>query len=103
MNDIINSLLAQLSNFNILEFIIHLSTLSTSDLIVLLLPWYLSGATLWMTFMAGNNNPRTWIVGLVNQALWLVWIILSKSWGLIPLNFGLWYAYYKNHCKWNKK
>jgi hypothetical protein len=85
------------------SFIIQLSTSSVQELIVILLPWFLSITTLWITFITGNKHPRTWFLGLINQALWLVWILLSKSWGLIPLNVGLWIIYYRNHRKWMSK
>jgi hypothetical protein len=56
-----------------------------ADQVVSLLPWLLSAITIWMTVLAGNKHPSAWAVGLGNQALWLVWIIASASWGLFPL------------------
>lgn len=64
------------------------------------LPWVLSTITLWMTFVAGNKHPNTWAIGLVNQLLWLIWIISIQKWGLLPMNIGLWILYYRNHLKW---
>ena len=66
------------------------------------LPWLLSAITIWMTIMAGNKRKSAWIVGLVNQALWLVWIVASNAWGLLPMNAALWLVYGRNHLKWNK-
>ncbi len=68
--------------------------------IIQYLPWLLSAITIWMTLLAGNLHPRAWLVGLGNQALWLVWIVLSATWGLIPLNIALWVVYWRNHAKW---
>lgn len=65
-----------------------------------LLPWLLSAITIWMTVLAGNRHPNAWAVGLMNQALWLVWIIASHSWGLLPMNAALWLVYGRNHLKW---
>ena len=65
------------------------------------LPWLLSAITIYMTVMAGNKHRMAWAIGLVNQALWLVWIISSSAWGLIPMNVALWVAYGRNHLKWN--
>jgi hypothetical protein len=90
-------------NLNVANLAIHLSTMSLIDLIVVVLPWILSVTTLWITFITGNKHPRTWFLGLINQALWLVWILLSKNWGLIPLNVGLWIIYYRNHRKWTSE
>ena len=65
------------------------------------LPWLLSALSIWMTLLAGNKHPRTWLVGLVNQVLWLVWILVTENWGLLPLNGVLWVVYARNHLKWN--
>ncbi len=71
-----------------------------TDFLVFLLPWLLSAITIWMTVLAGNKHPQAWLVGLGNQALWLVWIILAGAWGLIPMNIALWIVYVRNHLKW---
>jgi hypothetical protein len=54
-----------------------------------------------MTVLAGNKNRHAWAIGLANQALWLIWIVASESWGLIPMNAALWIVYARNHLKWN--
>jgi len=64
------------------------------------LPWLLSVVTIWMTLAAGNKHPSAWLIGLVNQALWLVWICSAQAWGLLPMNFALWIVYARNHLKW---
>lgn len=71
------------------------------DLIRDYLPWLLSAITIWMTLLAGNVHKSAWLVGLGNQALWLVWIVATGTWGLIPLNVALWIVYSRNHLKWN--
>ena len=53
------------------------------------LPWLLSAITIWMTILAGNKHRWAWAIGLGNQALWLVWIIASSAWGLLPMNVAL--------------
>lgn len=65
------------------------------------LPYLLSAITIWMTLLAGNKHDKAWIVGLVNQALWLIWIIASATWGMLPMNIALWIVYARNHFKWN--
>jgi hypothetical protein len=65
------------------------------------LPFVLSALTIWMTLLAGNKHPSAWLVGLVNQALWLVWIVATEAWGLVPLNAALWVVYARNHFKWS--
>jgi hypothetical protein len=66
------------------------------------LPWLLSAVTIWMTLLAGNKHPRVWLVGLCNQFLWLIWIVISGAWGLLPMNIALWIVYSRNHLKWSR-
>jgi hypothetical protein len=65
------------------------------------LPWVLSAITIWMTLLAGNKHPKAWSIGLGNQFLWLIWIIVAGAWGLLPMNVALWIVYGRNHLKWN--
>ena len=67
------------------------------------MPWLLSALTIYMTVLAGNKHQFAWLVGLVNQAFWLIWIVSIQSWGLIPMNFALCYLYARNHFKWMGK
>lgn len=70
------------------------------DLIVTVLPWILSGVTIAMTWLAGNKHRRAWALALGGQLLWLIWILASGSWGLLPMNAALWIVYYRNHVRW---
>lgn len=65
------------------------------------LPWLLSALTIYMTVAAGNKARHAWTVGLVNSALWLVWIIATQAWGLLPMNLALWVVYARNYRKWS--
>jgi hypothetical protein len=71
-----------------------------TDAIRIYLPWLLSAITIWMTLLAGNLHRNAWLVGLGNQLLWLIWIVVTGTWGLIPLNIALWVVYGRNHLKW---
>lgn len=64
------------------------------------LPWLLSASTIWGAVLAGNKDPRTWVVGLVNQFFWMVWSVSMQSWGLMPLNVWMTWICYQNHKKW---
>ncbi len=35
-----------------------------------------------------NKSRNAWLFGLANQGLWLVWIIATASWGLLPMNLA---------------
>lgn len=74
--------------------------MSVREAIVAVLPWCLSCLTIWMTLMAGSKWRWAWSIGLVNNALWLVWVLASASWGLLPMNAVLWVVYTRNHLKW---
>ena len=71
-----------------------------TTMIATYLPWLLSAITIWMTLMAGNKHPQAWLIGLGNQALWLLWICVVGAWGLLPMNIALWIVYARNHAKW---
>jgi len=73
-----------------------------TEFVRLYLPWLLSAITIYMTILAGNKHPKAWAFGLLNQALWLVWIVASSAWGLLPMNLALWVVYARNHVKWAK-
>lgn len=64
------------------------------------LPWLLSAITIYMNVLGGNKTRWAWAVGLGNQALWLIWIVATGTWGLIPMNIALWIVYGRNHLKW---
>ena len=70
------------------------------DAIIQYLPWLLSLITIYSMLLGVNKKRGAWIVGLTNQALWLLWIILSSAWGLLPMNIALWVIYYRNFIKW---
>lgn len=72
------------------------------QIIATYLPWILSGITIYMTLMAGNKHPNTWLVGIFNQTLWSIWVFGTQNWGFVPLNLALWYVYIRNHIKWSK-
>jgi hypothetical protein len=66
------------------------------------LPWLLSAITIYMTILAGNKSRNAWLYGLVNQALWLLWILTTGAYGLLPMNAALWLLYGRNHLKWSR-
>ena len=48
------------------------------------LSWILSGTSALMLWVMGNKSiwgPR---IGLANQVLWIVYIVLTEQWGLLP-------------------
>ena len=72
-----------------------------SEILIAILPWILSANTLYVMFLAGGKRKNAWLLGLIGQLLWLLWIVLVGAWGLLPMNIGLWIIYGRNHLKWN--
>ena len=42
-------------------------------------------------------------VGLIAQFIWVIFIIQTESWGLLPLNIALWYICITGIIKWKKE
>lgn len=72
-----------------------------NNAIITYLPWLLSAITIYMNVLAGNKRSGAWAIGLGNQALWLLWIVLTGTWGLLPMNIALWIVYARNLRKWS--
>lgn len=70
------------------------------EIIIVYLPWLLSANTIYSMLLAGNKKRGAWAFGLAGQLLWLVWILTTKSWGLLPMNAALWVVYSRNYLKW---
>lgn len=70
-------------------------------MIVKYLPWLISALTIYCMVLTGNKHRYSWALSLVNQALWLTWIIASQTWGMLPMNVVLWVIFTRNHLKWN--
>ena len=65
-----------------------------------LLPYALSLLTIVVMVLAGQKDKRAWLLGLANQALWLVFIWHTKSWGLLVLLAALVVVYSRNYLRW---
>lgn len=66
-----------------------------------ILPWIISTITITSMWMAGNKDPKAWVLGLVNQILWfihLVWYL--GQWGLLPISVCLTFVYTRNLLRW---
>lgn len=72
----------------------------TRTYLALYLPWLVSAVTVWTAVATGDKKVSGWIIGLVGQALWLLWIWASATWGLLPANIVLTLVYIRNLYKW---
>lgn len=69
-------------------------------IIITYLPYLLSLITAYTMLLAGNKRAGAWLVGLLNQSLWLLWIITSQTWGLLPMCIVMTIVYIRNYVKW---
>lgn len=70
------------------------------EAIVQYLPWFISALTVYCMYLAGNKNHLTWPLSIINQALWLAYILAAGAWGLLPMNAALWVIFIRNYFKW---
>lgn len=68
-----------------------------------LLPLVLSVVTVFQMWQVGNLKVWAWGLGLANQALWLIFIVVFEAWGLLPLCAFLIFTYSRNLLKWKRE
>lgn len=73
-----------------------------TDLVITYLPWLLSGLTGWSMWLAGEKSTTAWVVGLINQMLWFLWIVVSGTWGLLPGTTIITWVFAINYFKWSR-
>lgn len=67
------------------------------------LPWIMSALTIFVMWQAGNKSVWAWRVSLVNQFVWLAWIVSTRTWGLLPLNLAMFVTSTRNLLLWSQK
>ena len=67
------------------------------------LPWVISCMTIASVWLVGNKERRGWAIGIACQFLWLIFILSTQEWGLMPLNVAMWYVNIRNYTKWTTK
>lgn len=54
-----------------------------------MIPWITSAGTLLAVWLSARNLRLSWKVSLLNQSIWLLFIITYDAWGLLPLTLAL--------------
>jgi hypothetical protein len=67
-----------------------------------MITWLMSALTIYTLWQAGNKKVRAWVVGLLNQSLWLWFIISREEWGLLPMTGAITFIYARNLIRWRK-
>ena len=65
-------------------------------------PWATSGFTLWAMWLLSQKRWEGWLVGLVNQVLWVATAVLFRTWGLLPLTAALVVVYVRGLIAWRR-
>lgn len=53
-------------------------------------------------FIAGSGRWQGWLIGLLVQPVWLIFAVVTQSWGLLVLPFGYGWVYARNLRAWVK-
>lgn len=51
----------------------------------------------------GNVKIAGWITLMVIQTVFLTYVVITKQWGLIPQNVGMWLIALRNYRRWKKQ
>ncbi len=65
--------------------------------------WFMSAVTITSVWLTGNKDVRGWYLGLFSQSLWVIYIIVTHTWGFIPTTAFLAVIQFRNALKWRRK
>ena len=66
------------------------------------LPWVIAVVTIYYVGAVGKLKLHGWLMAILTQALWLIYIYATKSWGLIPISIVLGWLGIKNYFVWKR-
>lgn len=64
--------------------------------------WLLSITGILGMYLAGKRLAVGWLVGLLSEALWLIYAIVTKQWGFLLGVAAYSYVFYANWRAWSK-
>ena len=64
------------------------------------LQWVLSATSAVMLWLMGNKSPWGPRLGLLNQVIWIVYVVATKQWGLLPGVLIYTVIHARNVAKW---
>ncbi len=67
-----------------------------------LVPWATSAITLLAMWLIGQKKSIGWLVGLLNQVLWVALSLMFETYGLLVLTAALIYVYSKSMLSWRR-
>lgn len=63
----------------------------------------ISVGILTSAILNGNVKIAGWITLMVIQTVFLTYVVITKQWGLIPQNVGMWLIALRNYRRWKKQ
>lgn len=66
------------------------------------LTWIITVVTIYYVWAIGELKLHGWLMAILTQLLWLIYIYATKSWGLIPISIVLGWLAFKNYNIWKK-
>jgi hypothetical protein len=69
----------------------------------LLLEVAITCGTLSSMWLMGNKSLAGPAIGLANQALWVVFLLVTAAWGLAPLTIAITIIHARNLRKWARE
>lgn len=63
--------------------------------------WLMSAITITSMWLAGGKRLSAWVLGLINQVLWVTYIYQKQAWGFVPMTAALTFVYSRNLLKWH--
>lgn len=64
------------------------------------IPFVLSVNTFALTWLVGRRSTTGWVLGVVGQVLWFIFVFMYQAWGLLFMAVGLTILYVWNLRKW---
>src|SRR5215204_3197160 len=67
------------------------------------LPWIISAGTFAGTWAIGNKVWWCWLLVFFVQEIWLLYILTTRQWGLLPGMIALSSIHVRNHLRWQRE
>ena len=70
---------------------------------ITILTYCMSAVAVWSLYLMGNKNKYGPIVGIVNQVMWIYYVLYTEEWGLMIGVIVYTIVHIRNTYKWAKE
>lgn len=70
--------------------------------LVVWMPYAISIISIYVLIIAGKKHPFTWHFAVIEQLLWITWILISKNYGLLPITIFVLISCIRNIFLWRE-